>query len=63
VGESGNLLNRVNEINSNRIFYLLEKFARQVGDFEHKNVAVLGLSFKPNTDDMREASSAKSFLF
>lgn len=63
VGESGNLLNRVNEINSNRIFYLLEKFANQIGGFEGKTVAVLGLSFKPNTDDMREAPATKIIPF
>lgn len=63
VGESGNLLNRVNEINSNRIFYLMDKFAKEVGGFEGKTVAVLGLSFKPNTDDMREAPATKIIPF
>lgn len=63
VGESGNLLNRVNEINSTRIFYLLEKFAKRINGFENKTVAVLGLSFKPNTDDMREAPSTKIIPF
>lgn len=63
VGESGNLLNRVNEINSNRIFYLMDKFAKETGGFEGKTVAVLGLSFKPNTDDMREAPSTKIIPF
>lgn len=59
VGESGNLLNRVNEINSNRIFYLMDKFAQEVSGFEAKTIAILGLSFKPNTDDMREAPATK----
>jgi len=63
VGESGNLLNRVNEINSNRIFYLMDKFAKEAGGFKGKTIAVLGLSFKPNTDDMREAPSTKIIPF
>ncbi len=63
VGESGNLLNRVNEINSQRIFYLLEKFAKETDGFKGKTIAVLGLSFKPNTDDMREAPATKIIPF
>jgi len=59
IGEEGNLLNRVNEINENRIFRLLKKFMETTGSFENKTIAVLGLSFKPNTDDMREAPSTK----
>ena len=63
VGESGNLLNRVNEINSHRIFYLMDKFSQEVSGFAGKTIAVLGLSFKPNTDDMREAPSTKIIPF
>jgi len=59
VGEDGNLLNRINEINKERIFRLLDKFAFKIGGFEGKQVALLGLAFKPNTDDMREAPSTK----
>lgn len=59
VGEDGNLLNRINEINKERIFRILDKFSLKIGGFENKKVALLGLSFKPNTDDMREAPSTK----
>jgi len=59
VGESDNLLNKVSSLNEDRIPKLLNKFATQVKGWENKNVAILGLSFKPNTDDMREAPATK----
>ncbi len=59
VGEDGNLFNKITQINENRISKLLDNYSKQIGGFEGKTVAVLGLSFKPNTDDMREAPSVK----
>ena len=59
VGEDGNLFNKINELNENRISKLLSQYSQKVGGFEGKTVAILGLSFKPNTDDMREAPSIK----
>lgn len=59
VGEDGNLFNKITELNENRISKLLDKYANEIDSFEDKSVAVLGLSFKPNTDDMRDAPSVK----
>lgn len=55
IGEDGNLLNQVNNINKQRIPRLLARFAEFVGGFAGKQIAVLGIAFKPNTDDTREA--------
>jgi UDPglucose 6-dehydrogenase len=44
----------VNELQKRRVIAKLEK---HLGRLRGKRVALLGLSFKPNTDDMREAPS------
>jgi UDPglucose 6-dehydrogenase len=45
------------EVNDERKASMAERVARAVGDLDGKRIAVLGLAFKPNTDDMREAPS------
>jgi UDPglucose 6-dehydrogenase len=44
----------VNELQKRRVVSKLKKY---LGSLVGKNIALLGLAFKPNTDDMREASS------
>ncbi len=51
------LLRSVVEINKERAGHLVDMMRKAMGGLEDKTVAVLGLAFKPNTDDMREAKS------
>lgn len=53
------LLNAALEINDAQALRLVELLERKVGRLVGKKVAVLGLAFKPGTDDMREAQSIK----
>jgi UDPglucose 6-dehydrogenase len=57
LGYDFKLLRSVVEINRERASHLVEMTRKAMGPLEDKTVAVLGLAFKPNTDDMREAKS------
>jgi UDPglucose 6-dehydrogenase len=59
-GNSGyhfQLLNAVIQVNDLQKRRVIGKLQRHLGQLAGKRVALLGLAFKPNTDDMREASS------
>ena len=51
------LLDAVEAVNAAQKQHLFELMQRHFGGVRGKTVAVWGLSFKPNTDDMRAASS------
>ncbi len=51
------LMNAVIEVNELQKRRVLQKLQRHLGGLRGKRVALLGLAFKPNTDDMREAPS------
>lgn len=51
------LLKGVVNVNKKQQRIVLDKLYERVGDVAGKKIAVLGLAFKPNTDDMREAPS------
>ncbi|WNB92500.1 UDP-glucose/GDP-mannose dehydrogenase family protein [Bacillus sp. NEB1478] len=51
------LLRSVIEVNKKQQSILLTKLHKRFENLEGKHIAVLGLAFKPNTDDMREAPS------
>ena len=57
-GYSMKVLKAVEEVNENQkkvVFEKLKKYSE--GNLEGKTIAIWGLSFKPETDDMREATS------
>jgi len=51
------LLEEVDYINNTQAEYVLDKLRKRIGNFADKKVALLGLAFKPDTDDMRDARS------
>jgi UDPglucose 6-dehydrogenase len=53
------LLQAVEDINHDQKQRAVDKLARLAGGLRGKTVALWGLAFKPNTDDMREAASVE----
>jgi UDPglucose 6-dehydrogenase len=56
-GRHPQMLRAVMEINDDRRHQVVEKVTSLLGDVEGKVIGLLGLTFKPNTDDMRDAPS------
>lgn len=56
-GRHPQLLHAVMDINNDRRPMVIKRLEDMVGDLKGKTVGLLGLSFKPNTDDMRDAPS------
>lgn len=59
-GYSMNVIKAVEETNEFQKTILFRKLSKNIfgsNDFSDKHIAVLGLAFKPETDDMREATS------
>ncbi|TCZ80204.1 UDP-glucose/GDP-mannose dehydrogenase family protein [Paenibacillus albiflavus] len=51
------ILEKVIDINDTQSTHFLNIWEQKLGGFNHKTVAILGISFKPDTDDLREAPS------
>ena len=56
-GYNFQLLNAVIEVNELQKRRVIGKLERRLGPLRGKRIALLGLAFKPGTDDMREAPS------
>lgn len=51
------LLKSVVRVNSEQRLKIVDKLGQQLGQLAGRTIGILGLAFKPNTDDMREAPS------
>ncbi len=56
-GSPASILNAVIQVNNQQRFKVIQKAVSMLGIIEDKIIGVLGLSFKPGTDDTREAPS------
>ncbi len=59
MGVNMNLLMEADRINLERIGVFVEKVKKALWILKDKKIAILGLSFKPETDDIREAPSIR----
>lgn len=51
------MLEAVQKVNNSQAKHAVELAKKEVGVLKNKKIAILGLSFKPDTNDMREAKS------
>jgi len=58
-GYDATLIRAAHRINHELVDRALEKLSRGLGGLSGKAVALLGLAFKPNTDDLREAPALR----
>lgn len=54
-GQESMIVDAVIEVNRRQRRFMVPKIEKLVGDLKGKTIAILGLAFKPETDDMREA--------
>ena len=57
LGYTPTMLEAIHEVNENQAIDAVEKAKSKLKELNGKTVAILGLAFKPDTDDMREARS------
>lgn len=53
------LLEKVRDINEGQADWFVDRILEKTGDLSQKKIALLGLSFKPETDDIREAPALR----
>ena len=57
IGVKPTLLNAVEKINKQQINYIMELIKQNIGKIKGKKISVLGVAFKPDTDDIRDSMS------
>ncbi|MEH7380577.1 UDP-glucose/GDP-mannose dehydrogenase family protein [Bacillus sp. JJ1533] len=58
-GVNLSILEQVVSVNDSQPLYFIDKVARILGELKNKTIAVLGIAFKPGTDDTRESPSLR----
>jgi len=59
MGETAAILNAVSRVNKAQPLKMVEITQRRLGELINKKIAILGLAFKPNTDDIRHAPAVE----
>jgi UDPglucose 6-dehydrogenase len=59
LGYNPTLIEATWKANQDQIKFTIQKVKKELGMLKDKKIAILGLAFKPNTDDIREARSIK----
>jgi UDPglucose 6-dehydrogenase len=59
LGYNPTLIQATHKANQDQVKFTLQKMKKEFKTLKGKRIAILGLAFKPNTDDMREARSIK----
>jgi len=59
IGYEPILLEAVDDVNEMQSYKAVEYLLREYGDLQGKVVGILGLAFKPDTDDVRESIALK----
>ncbi len=59
IGYDFSILKAVDKTNNEITGFFVEKIKRVYKELKNKQIGILGLAFKPDTDDMREAPSVK----
>jgi len=55
IGTEPTLLNAVEEVNSKQLEQIITLIEKKLGNISSKRITILGTSFKPNTDDIRDS--------
>ncbi len=58
LGVNPRILKEVSRVNDEQPLRLLDLLEKHVPDLENKKIGLLGLAFKPNTDDVRDSRAA-----
>lgn len=53
------MLNAVETVNNYQLDHVISTIKKALGSIKHKNITILGLAFKPDTDDIRDSVSIK----